>query len=60
MTQAGGALFHRGGNNDGWTASGWMEILDSVNYSSYTVPKSGGTFTGNTSISYAHGGGAML
>ena len=45
MTQASGNLCHRGGNANGWQAS-WRTILDSTNYSSYALPLSGGTLTG--------------
>ena len=41
-----GALKHRYKNNSSsWGA--WRNVLDDVNYSSYAVPKTGGTFTGN-------------
>ena len=60
MTQTSGSLYHRGGNSGGWAPDGWKAILDSANYSSYTVPKSGGTFTGKVSINYAHNGGGMF
>lgn len=60
MTQNTGSLYHRGGNGNGWAADGWRTILDSSNYSSWTIPKSGGTFTGRVTISYAHTGGGML
>lgn len=50
-SQPGGSVFHRGGNHSGWEGSAadtgsWREFLDSGNYSSYAMPKSGGTFTG--------------
>lgn len=41
MTQTSGSLYHRGGNSGGWAPDGWKEILDSANYSSYTVKKDG-------------------
>lgn len=50
-SQPGGSVYHRGGNHSGWEGSAadtgsWREFLDNENYSSYAVPKSGGTFTG--------------
>ena len=50
-SQPSGSVYHRGGNRSGWEGSAantgsWKELLDSGNYSSYVVPKSGGTFTG--------------
>ena len=33
-TQAAGSLYHRGGNQNGWSGS-WKKILDSSNYASY-------------------------
>ena len=36
------------------------DVVTSSNYSSWMVPKSGGTFTGKVAISYAHTGGGMF
>ena len=49
MTQSSGDLKHRGGNSSGWNGS-WRTLLDSSNYSSYAVPKSGGTMTGTLTV----------
>lgn len=49
MTQASGDLAHRGGNSSGWNGS-WRRILDTSNYSSYALPKSGGTLSGSLQI----------
>lgn len=48
-TMAGGNLFHRGGNQNGWVSS-WRTILDSNNYSSYALPITGGTVSGYTKL----------
>lgn len=47
--QPGGNLYHRGGNHSGFGE--WKKILDSTNYSSYALPLSGGTITGNLEFS---------
>lgn len=50
--QPSGALYHRSGNGNGWngnsTAAGsaWKCLLDTSNYTTWLVPKTGGTFTG--------------
>ena len=49
MTQSSGDLAHRGGNSSGWNGS-WRRILDTSNYSSYALPKSGGTLSGSLQI----------
>lgn len=60
--QPGGSLHHRGGNSGGWSGT-WKTLLDSSNYSSYVVPKSGGAFTGDVTVAgtlkstgYVYGG----
>lgn len=58
MTQATGSLYHRGGNSSGW-ASGWTEILDSANYSSYALPLSGGTVYGTVTINNGNSSGYL-
>lgn len=50
MTQASGNMLHRGGNTSGWSGT-WRTILDSINYSSYALPLSGGTVTGTLVLS---------
>ena len=50
MTQASGNMLHRGGNSSGWLGT-WRTILDSINYSSYALPLSGGTVTGTLVLS---------
>lgn len=50
MTQASGNMLHRGGNSSGWSGT-WRTILDSINYSSYALPLSGGTVTGTLVLS---------
>lgn len=45
MQQSSGNLFHRGGNASGWNGT-WKTILDSSNYSSYSLPLTGGALTG--------------
>lgn len=48
-TSAGiGDLFHRTGLGSSW--NGWRTILDSYNYSSYALPKAGGTVTGALNV----------
>ena len=46
-----GSLYHRGGNNSGGIDKTWRTILDSANYSSYTVTKTGGGASGTWGIS---------
>jgi hypothetical protein len=43
--QPSGNMYHRGGNASNWSGS-WRCLLDSGNYTSYVVPKTGGTFSG--------------
>ena len=43
--QPSGNMYHRGGNNSNWSGT-WRCLLDSSNYTTYVVPKTGGTFTG--------------
>lgn len=50
MTQSSGNMLHRGGNASGWNGS-WRILFDTSNYTSYVVPKTGGTFTGAVTIS---------
>ena len=59
MTQATGALYHRGGNGSGWSGS-WRQILDETNFSSFAAPAShshsylstgGGTLSGPIQVS---------
>lgn len=46
-SQPTGALYHRGGNpTGGWNSTTWRELLDTSNYTTYLVPKTGGTFKG--------------
>lgn len=52
MQQPSGIMAHRGGNNNGWNG-GWKTLLDSSNYGTYCVPKSGGTFSGYVIFSNA-------
>lgn len=40
LAQPGGSIVHRGGNINGWSGS-WSVMLDSYNYTFYTVTKSG-------------------
>lgn len=60
MTQASGNLYHRGGNQSGWSGS-WRTILDSDNYTAYASPSnhnhdgaylslSGGTLSGQLTV----------
>ena len=58
MTQASGDMFHRGGNNSGWSGS-WRKLIDSSNYSSYALPLSGGTITGKITFANQLGGGGL-
>ena len=51
-------LCHRAVNNN--TARDWSTILDSSNYTSYVVPKTGGTFTGQVKLQSAGGGQQLL
>lgn len=43
--QPNGDMYHRGGNNSNWSGS-WRCLFDSSNYTSYVVPKTGGTYSG--------------
>jgi hypothetical protein len=43
--QPSGNMYHRGGNNSNWSGT-WRCLLDSGNYTTYVVPKTGGTFSG--------------
>ena len=43
-----GQIALRGKNNGTWQA--WRKVLDSSNYSSYAVPLSGGTMSGNLAV----------
>ena len=43
--QPSGNMYHRGGNNSNWSGT-WRCLLDSSNYTTYVVPKTGGTFSG--------------
>ena len=49
-TQAGGDVYHRGGNGSGW-ASSWKKFLDSSNYNSYSPTLTGGGASGTWGIS---------
>ena len=49
-----GQIALRGKNNGTWQA--WRKVLDSRNYTSYVVPNTGGTFTGNIFTQHAIGG----
>ena len=49
LSQPGGAIAHRGGNANGWEGS-WKVMLDSSNYTSYTVTKSGSGASGTWGI----------
>lgn len=49
LQQSSGSISHRGGNGNGWDGT-WKTLLDSSNYSSYALPKSGGTLTGAVTI----------
>lgn len=44
-------MYVRGQTNNYW--EGWKTLLDSNNYSSYCLPKSGGTVTGNLNVNGA-------
>ena len=50
MEQSSGRLLHRGGNGSGWNGS-WRTVLDSSNYNTYTVTKTGGGASGSWGIS---------
>ena len=52
FAQPSGSLAHRGANSSGWSGT-WRTILDGTNYTDYCVPKTGGTFSGYTTSSYA-------
>ena len=54
MTQASGAMLHRGGNGSGWSGS-WRTILDSANYTDFAAAKN---HTHNYAGSSSPGGGA--
>lgn len=43
--QPNGNMYHRGGNASNWSGT-WRLLLDTSNYTSYVVPKTGGTFSG--------------
>lgn len=49
MEQPNGSIFHRGGNASGWSGT-WQKLLDSSNYTSYTVTKSGSGASGTWGI----------
>lgn len=49
MTQSSGDMAHRGGNSNGWSGS-WRVLLDSINYTSYTVTKTGSGASGTWGI----------
>lgn len=44
-----GQIYRRHGATTSWNS--WVKILDSDNYSSYALPLSGGTLTGNLTVS---------
>lgn len=49
MEQSNGSIFHRGGNDSGWNGT-WQKLLDSSNYTSYTVTKDGSGASGTWGI----------
>ena len=49
-TQAGGDIYHRGGNASGWATS-WKKLLDSSNFNSYAPTLTGTGATGTWGIS---------
>ena len=51
-------LYTRAKVNGVWQP--WSRYLNTDNYSLFALPLSGGTLTGNTTISFAHTGGGML
>ncbi len=50
--QAGGSLYHRGGNTAGWSPAdgSWATVLDDRNYTSFCLPLGGGTITGDLKV----------
>lgn len=51
-TIPGQGMLYRCNGNEGKaiTDYGWTTVLDSANYTSYTIPKTGGTFTGSVGV----------
>ena len=49
--QSTGSLYHRGGNNSQGIDKTWRTLLDSANYTDYTVTKTGGGASGTWGIS---------
>lgn len=58
MIQPHGDMYHRGGNGSGWGGA-WKTILDSSNYSSYSLPLSGGTVSGVITINNGNSSGYL-
>lgn len=58
MTQSSGDMAHRGGNSNGWSGS-WRILLDSINYTSYTVTKTGSGASGTWGINVTGSAGSV-
>lgn len=58
LSQPGQSIVHRGGNVNGWEGS-WKVMLDSSNYTSYTVTKSGGGASGTWGINVTGSAGSV-
>ena len=58
MEQASGRLLHRGGNGSGWSGT-WRTVLDSENYTSYTVTKTGSGASGTWGINVTGSAGSV-
>lgn len=58
LAQPGGSIAHRGGNANGWDSS-WKIALDSSNYTSYTVTKSGSGASGTWGINVTGSAGSV-
>lgn len=50
------SLYYKVIRNGALVNSGWVTVLDSLNYSGYTVPKTGGTFSGSIFTAHSTGG----
>lgn len=58
LPQPGGSIAHRSGNSSGWDSS-WRFMLDSSNYTSYTVTKSGSGASGTWGINVTGSAGSV-